>query len=119
MNPDGSDQTQLTFDAAPKNQVPDWSPDGSQIAYIANVPAAPAGNIWVMRADGTDQHQVGAGGDEFGAAWSPDGTQIAFESLPSRTIETMNTDGTDIRTVATGTNFVPAWQPRGVGDDDD
>jgi hypothetical protein len=33
MNVDGSNQRPLTTDAAPKDQVPDWSPDGSMIAY--------------------------------------------------------------------------------------
>ena len=36
MNADGSGQTQLTFDPQPKDQVPDWSPDGSKIAYLAD-----------------------------------------------------------------------------------
>src|SRR6185437_15752783 len=36
MNADGTNQTQLTFDAQPKDQVPDWSPDGSKIAYLAD-----------------------------------------------------------------------------------
>ena len=52
MDADGSDVTQLTFDDAWKDQVPDWSPDGSKIAYAAGDP----GDILVMNADGTDQH---------------------------------------------------------------
>src|SRR5207253_5504043 len=54
MNADGSNQTQLTFDAQPKDQVPDWSPDRSKIAYLADTHgiadiANPSwGDIWVM-----------------------------------------------------------------------
>jgi UDP-glucose 4-epimerase len=44
MNADGSGQTQLTFDPQPKDQVPDWSPDGSKIAYLADT----HGMEWVI-----------------------------------------------------------------------
>ena len=115
MRADGSDQTQLTFDAAPKDQVPDWSPDGSTIAYVADVGAGPGGDIWLMNADGSDQHPLTSGPpNEYGAAWSPDGEQIAFLNLDDRTVYVMNADGTGRHAVsAGGIQFVPGWQPRG------
>src|SRR5207244_3673557 len=64
MNADGSGQTQLTFDSQPKDQVPDWSPDGSEIAYLADTHGIsdivnPSwGDIWVMNADGSNQHTI-------------------------------------------------------------
>ena len=81
MNADGSDQTQLTFDAQPKDQVPDWSPDGSKIAYladthgIADIVNPSWGDIWVMNADGSGQHPITSGASWYGTAWSPDGTR--------------------------------------------
>jgi len=36
--------------------VSDWSPDGSRIAYHAGFSGS--GGIWVMDADGGDQHQL-------------------------------------------------------------
>ena len=56
MDSDGSDPTQLTMDAVPKSQLPDWSPDGSKIAY-ADAPGD-VGNIWVIDADGSDPVQL-------------------------------------------------------------
>jgi Tol biopolymer transport system component len=47
MDADGTDQVQLTFDPAFKDQVPDWSPDGTKISYAAGDP----GDILVMNAD--------------------------------------------------------------------
>ena len=111
MDADGSDVTQLTFDDAWKDQLPDWSPDGSKIAYAAGDP----GDILVMNADGTDQHTiVGGPTDDFGSAWSPDGEQIAFIRFDDRTVRVADADGSGVHAVrAFGLQAVPAWQPRG------
>ena len=113
MNADGSDQHALTTDANPKDQLPEWSPDGSRIAYAANAPATGL-DIWVMNADGSDQHPLLAdSGATFGPAWSPDGTRIAYLDATENTIETMDTQGGDVRVLyAGGFPSVPAWQPR-------
>jgi len=113
MNADGSDQHLLTTDTSPKDQLPEWSPDGSRIAYAARSLATGL-DIWVMNADGTDQHAVMAdSGDTYGPAWSPDGTRIAYLDATENTIETMDTQGGDVRVLfAGGIPSVPAWQPR-------
>lgn len=114
MNANGASQTQLTFDGLAKDQVPDWSPDGSQLAYAACVPDGPC-DIWVMDANGSGQHPVLAGPmDDFGPAWSPDGTQIAFVRFDDRTVYVANADGTGEYAVQPlRRQAVPAWQPRG------
>jgi TolB protein len=126
MNADGSNQRQLTFDPQPKDQVPDWRPDGGKIAYLADTHGiADMGNswgdIWVMNANGSHQHQITSGATYYGTAWSPDGTRIATLDFPSRTIYTVNArDGSDPQAVhAGGLQFVPAWQPLGTDAADD
>jgi Tol biopolymer transport system component len=132
MDANGSHKQQLTFDNRVKDQVPDWSPDGSKIAYESG--GIGDGQIWVMNANGSGQHQLtGCGpadpspcaiGDDFGTAWSPDGTKIAFlrdfQALgtKNRPVYVMNADGSDQHQLVAGTSLqaVPAWQPRGVGD---
>ena len=98
MDADGDEPTQLTFDDALKDQVPDWSPDGSKIAYAAGDP----GDVLVMNADGSDQHTSSVDPtDDFGSAWSPDGGQIAFTPLRrSDGRYVANADGSNVHVVA-------------------
>ena len=90
MNADGSNQRQLTFNSQPKDQVPDWSPNGSKIAYlarahrgIADIGKTSWGDIWVMNADGSTTNAVTHDATDYGTAWSPDGTRIATLDFPT------------------------------------
>lgn len=117
MKADGTNQTQLTFQPIDHDQLADWSPDGLHIAYTQGTIGVDE-KIWVMNADGSNQHQVSSGNaDDFGPGWSPDGLQIAFVRdylNGDRPILVMNADGSDAHAVAdpgnASTEYVPAWQ---------
>jgi TolB protein len=131
MNADGTKAHALTTDSPMKDQVPDWSPDGSQIAYASGAPDSEG--IWVMNADGSKPHQVSGclpkeaapckAGSDIGPVWSPDGTAIAFirgfqaVGPADRPIFTMDADGSNQVRVSQGTTLaaVPAWQGSPTG----
>ena len=69
-SPDGTDVRRL---AAGVN--PAWSPDGARIAFTDEY----GGSLWLMNADGGDQHQLATPpGGTYAPVWSPDGTQLAY-----------------------------------------
>ncbi|MEO8469061.1 MAG: hypothetical protein ABI573_05285 [Chloroflexota bacterium] len=125
MDADGSHAKALTSDPASKDQLPEWSPDGLQIAYERG--NGGNGGIWLMDADGSHDHQLTgctatdpspcAVGDDFGPAWSPDGTEIAFVrdfgalGQNDRPVYVMNADGTNQHRVIADpiVQYVPAW----------
>ena len=70
VNADGSNLIRLTV-----GMDPDWSPDGSQIAFSRWT--TPWG-IYTINADGSDERLLFSSNVARAPVWSPDGTQIAF-----------------------------------------
>ena len=127
VNPDGTDLRRLPWPAGTDSAVhPQWSPDGTKIAFAAPTELRPGGahrhQIWVMDADGSNPHQVTNVSDAGTAAvtptWSPDAKRIAYQWI-NRGIYTINVDGSDNRPLqASGSNpyffpSAPAWSPKG------
>ncbi|MBN2383520.1 PD40 domain-containing protein [bacterium] len=60
------------------NCRPAWSPDGRYIAYVSTVTDG-KGDIWTMRADGTDKRQITTSPDyDYCPTWSADGSKIVY-----------------------------------------
>lgn len=99
------------------NNSPAWSPDGEQIAFVAEQLDGPS-EIHVMNADGTGVLRLTDSPDrKMGPVWSPDGTQIVFGTdVEGADIWVMQADGSDQRNL-TGSPAIeiePAWSPDGT-----
>jgi Tol biopolymer transport system component len=61
---------------APGIVEPAWSPDGRWIAFArSSSEGAREGDVWLVRPDGGDPHQLRA--HAIAPAWSPSGAEIA------------------------------------------
>jgi Tol biopolymer transport system component len=124
MNPDGTNRRQLTFppqheEVASLNgqdSMPDWSPNGSEIAFVRHYRGR--SDIYVIRADGSGLRRLtntNQAGQHSWPAWSPDGKRIVFVSVSRRkpAIYTMNADGSHPKRLTTGgiDYAYPDWQP--------
>ncbi|MFC1563511.1 PKD domain-containing protein [candidate division KSB1 bacterium] len=118
MDPDGSNQTRLTFNTGSNEMMPAWSPDGSKIAFVTDRHGKR--EIYLMNADGTNQTRLtfNTGFHDQGPSWSPDGSKIAYYNYQyGRTeIFVMNADGsgsTRLNSGISGWNHDPEWSPDG------
>jgi len=110
MNVDGTVQTDVSRNAAGYAGVPNWSPDGTKIAFAFRQ------DIYVMNADGTDQKNLTSSPAwDDSPAWSPDGKRIAFLAPvgPNSDIYVMNADGSGQTDLTPGPerDAFPDWQP--------
>ncbi|MCC7019119.1 MAG: PD40 domain-containing protein [Ardenticatenales bacterium] len=93
--PDGTGRRSLTGGAGvPSEQfterLPDWSPDGAQVAFVASRSDGPVRAdeaIWVLANDAAGapiRIPLTFGPYDTSPDWSPDGTRIAFSSVLER-----------------------------------
>lgn len=116
--------TNLTQDSM-NDLHPSWSPNGDQIIFISDRVGSYF-QIYTMREDGTDVHQVGTVPDNNAMfpRYSPDGSRIAFmrasvlepTCLWNWDIWLMDADGDNQRRLTTGISgdLYPNWSPDGA-----
>ncbi|MFZ5919396.1 MAG: TolB family protein, partial [Chloroflexota bacterium] len=107
-----------------EDSSPDWSPDGSQIAFISDRDDPQSGNcfpncayqIYVINADGSGEHRLVE--TEFSTLhpdWHPDGTKLSFDTELNLKgdIYVVDADGSGLqRLIQDG--FWADWSPDGA-----
>ena len=116
MRPDGTGLRRLTrtggSDGNPKDEgTPEWSPDGSRIAFATNRDRQQ--EIYVMDADGKNQRRVtrATGRDDILPRWSPDGGTIAYVGTTPAGISSVylvDAEGGASRKLSVGSD--PSWR---------
>ena len=113
MNPDGSQQQNLTWHSA-RDLAPTWSPTGQHIAFNSNRDGIR--DIYLMEANGKNVRKVfrSSAYREY-PTWSPDGKKLAYWHAEDRSIYVGTIDGEQEERVAP-TNILggyPTWSPDG------
>ncbi len=111
MNAEGTGTRFLTTGGA-WDHAPSWSPDGSQVAYIA------FDSVWVRDANGSGGRAVAS--DAYwdgGLSWSPDGSKIAFTrsdgTEASIRLIQVDTASEEVLADVPGRESHPQWSPDG------
>ena len=125
MNPDGSEQVNLTRDPA-ADYTPVWSPNGKHILFSSDRDGI--FDLYLMDADGTNVRKVFANSKyRWEPTWSPDGKRIAYaQGDPGKaklqfglrfvpyadlTLYISTVNGDSVEKLTDG--FGPSWSPDG------
>ena len=112
MNPDGSEQVNLTRHPASDFQ-PAWAPTGRQILFTSNRDGR--ADLYLMDGDGANVQKVfKKGAVRFSPAWSRDGKQIAYCSETHLYIATLNEKMEKQVTEVAEFGGYPSWAPDGT-----
>ena len=110
MNPDGSEQTNLTQHNA-VDYSPAWSPTGEQILFVSDRHGTR--DLYLMNSDGTNVRKVfnKLVGRQH-PTWSPDGKQFAYHRFNKLVIYIASSDGKNDKKLTNG--LWPVWSPDGT-----
>ena len=112
MRPSGANQQDLTANTIVEEQDPDWSPNGTEIAFFTNAAGNPNLDIAKFSADGgTQTPLVNSAARELYPAYSPNGDRLAYsKEIDNRWHLLRTAPGDDLILDTQGA--APSWQPR-------
>jgi Tol biopolymer transport system component len=123
--PDGQNPSQLFVDAQNIIALAQYSPDGSQIAFI-KIPddqnSTPPGELWVMDSAGFHARKLADAdaGHGFAPVWSPDGNRLVFigraqpEAIDISIYDISSSSQSAIHSLPSSATITqPGWSPDG------
>ncbi|MFC2088161.1 T9SS type A sorting domain-containing protein [Calditrichota bacterium] len=114
INVNSTNQEQVTFHNS--DLVPDWSPDGTKIAYVTTNNGAE--DIYIIDSDGSgDRRLTTSPENDFVPSWSPQGNRIVYEGSVNGVdqICVIDTNGSNYQQLTSlGNNTGPCWKPAGI-----
>jgi Tol biopolymer transport system component len=119
MNAQGLNRKQLTNGSGTDYQ-PVWSPKGGMLAFRRNDASSGMNGLYVIDANGSNEHMIPGTEDGYTASWAPDGQKIAFTLSPVGSdddIAVIKTDGggfINLTGSVPGNQYSPAWSPDGT-----
>ena len=116
---DGTERVQLTSAKGSVAMLPQWSPDGKQIAYMSSN-IGQRTKVFLISANGGSPKALLPGNtSEADPTWSPDGSQLAFGTGNPAAEKDSNIAVMDMRTGQVSTipgssgMYSPRWSPDG------
>ena len=92
INVDGTDQVQLTFSERGETS-PRWSPDGTQVAFLARRDGDEHNQIYLLHSGGGEARRLTThAAAPASIAWTPDGTRLLFVAPEAKTPEEREKD---------------------------
>lgn len=114
---DGGDPRRHTDTTRPRETDPDYSPDGTLVAYTVDPGSDAPTQVLIANADGSNPRPLSDREGERQPSWSPDGTMIAVTDDDGISIVRVS-DGSVLDSIPTPAHMEledshPAWSPDG------
>ncbi|MDX9953083.1 MAG: FecR domain-containing protein [Anaerolineae bacterium] len=116
--PDGSEMQVLTAGQSGNHHAQSWSPDGEWLAYIYDINYDQPGELWIVRADGSETRKLSDNASASSqTTWSLDGKYLAFAGFDKQIwLVTLEDDSlTPVTPPENHSCSQPAWTPTASG----
>lgn len=106
----------LTNSSGAHDKLPNWSPDGRNIAFISD--ASGEEEVWIVSQDGSSfpvQLTTGSKAQKYGAVWSNDSKKLLYSDKDAN-LYVLDVASKQVRTIAKARNgliFSYSWSPKG------